>query len=171
MSIIPIWVKLLVIGGVIAGVSITVNSWDNRRLERARAEGRAEVKKDWDADVTVRLVEQAATEKRYREKENVLNEMLTTERTEHEKYKARREATSLLVAGQLRDYAAALAEQQSRAGQGTGAAAGANDPTATIASECPPAVAALDGHAQVLADQVTGLQRYITKTLDVVNKE
>ena len=125
-------------------------------------QGRAEIQAQWDADIATRLAAQLAQEQANRAKETELNATIVKQRTDHAKDLARRNATALLVAGQLRDFQA-LASQPRPAGQDTTAARVFDDARTAVISECTNALAEVDKDSQRRSDKVTGLQSYVSE--------
>ena len=125
-------------------------------------QGRAEIQAQWDADISTRLAAQLAEEQTNRQKEATLNSIIAKQRNDHAKYVERRDATALLVAGQLRDFQA-LASQPRPAGQDTASARVFDDARAAVISECTNALAEVDKDSQRRSDKVTGLQIYVSE--------
>ena len=125
-------------------------------------QGRAEIQAQWDADIATRLAAQLAQEQANRAKETELNATIVKQRANHAKDIERRNATALLVAGQLRDFQA-IAIQPRPAGQDTAAARVFDDARATVISECSGVVAALDSDLERAKAKVTGLQSYVNE--------
>ena len=125
-------------------------------------QGRAEIQAQWDADVSTRLAAQLAQEQANRAKETELNATIVKQRANYAKDIERRNATALLVAGQLRDFQA-LASQPRPAGQDTASARVFDDARTTVISECTNALAEVDKDSQRRSDKVTGLQIYVSE--------
>lgn len=125
-------------------------------------QGRAEIQAQWDADISTRLAAQLAEEQTNRQKEATLNSIIAKQRANHAKDIERRNATALLVAGQLRDFQA-LASQPRPAGQDTDSARVFDDARTTVISECTNALAEVDKDSQRRSDNVTGLQIYVSE--------
>ena len=125
-------------------------------------QGRAEIQAQWDADISTRLAAQLAEEQTNRQKEATLNSIIAKQRANHAKDIERRNATALLVAGQLRDFQA-LASQPRPAGQDTASARIFDDARAAVISECAGTVAEMDKDADRLKSKVTGLQIYVSE--------
>lgn len=125
-------------------------------------QGRAEIQAQWDADISTRLAAQLAQEQANRAKETELNQIIVKQRANHAKDIERRNATALLVAGQLRDFQA-LASQPRPAGQDTDSARVFDDARTTVISECTNALAEVDKDSQRRSDKVTGLQIYVSE--------
>ncbi len=125
-------------------------------------QGRAEIQAQWDADISTRLAAQLAQEQANRAKETELNATIVKQRANHAKDLARRNATALLVAGQLRDFQA-LASQPRPAGQDTASARVFDDARTTVISECSGAVTTLDGDLERAKAKITGLQSYVSE--------
>lgn len=74
----------------------------------------------------------------------------------------RRNATALLVAGQLRDFQA-IASEPRPAGQDSTASRVFDDARTTVINECSGAVTALDSDIERAKAKITGLQSYVTE--------
>jgi hypothetical protein len=121
--------------------------------------GRAAVRAQWDADVTMRMNDALVAEKAARAKEQDLIAKNQKVSAAYAAEKKRRVADAAVAAGRLRDLEAALAEP---AGTNPAAEPGNyGDPRSAIIAQCAGTVAILDEAAQRLAGQTTALQRYI----------
>lgn len=120
--------------------------------------GASSTQQKWDAATTAQAKATLAASEANRVKEKTLNLAVERVRNELIKVKAARAADAAITTGRLRDLTAALA---SAAGANPAATDGADDPRGAIAGECSVALTTLDGHAQSLAGQVTGLQDYV----------
>ena len=116
----------------------------------------------WVDDLNKRLAAQLAQEQANRAKETELTATIVKQRANHAKDIERRNATALLVAGQLRDFQT-LASQPRPAGQDTAAARVFDDARAAVISECTNALAEVDKDSQRRSDKVTGLQSYVSE--------
>jgi len=142
----------------VAAVIITVAvgaawKWRHSGIVDAVAKERAV----WVDDLNKRLAAQLAQEQANRAKETELTATIVKQRANHAKDIERRNATALLVAGQLRDFQA-LASQPRPAGQDTASARIFDDARTTVISECAGTVADMDKDADRLKSKVKGTQ-------------
>lgn len=160
LSLIPglSWIKITAVTLALVALAGLAWKWRHDAVVEAVAAERAV----WVADLNRRVAAQLLQEQANRSKETELNQIIVKQRTDHAKDIERRNATALLVAGQLRDFQA-IASEPRPAGQDSTASRVFDDARTTVINECSGAVTALDSDIERAKAKITGLQSYVTE--------
>ena len=141
------YARLAVIGAVL--LALTAGVW--KSYYTGKIAGRAEIQTRWDIE------KQALVELANRTRDNQAQANQKVDR-ENQKRKSVSDFISIGTEYSLRQFQAAAA----RSGQTAAAACRADAAASSAASELAEAAAKIDAYARERADQVTGLQSYIT---------
>ena len=124
--------------------------------------GRAAVRAQWDADITMRMNDALVAEQAARAKEQDLIVKNQKVSAAYAAEKKRRVADAAVAAGRLSDLESALTNIASADTSATGRA---DDPAIAVARQCARSLVLLDEYAQGLAGQTRGLQDYAKQML------
>ena len=124
--------------------------------------GRAAVRAQWDADITMRVNDALIAEQAARAKEQDLIAKNQKVSAAYAAEKKRRVADAVVAAGRLSDLESALTNIASADTSATGRA---DDPAIAVARQCARSLVLLDEYAQGLAGQTRGLQDYAKQML------